>query len=147
MKIPGKGLLKTVSILFIVFGVIFTLSAIISLFSISKMNSPDFASSLPAGVNPGMFDTKTMLVSALLLLAGSVLDIVFGIFGVIRCGNPDKAHFFFTTGVILCGLSVVSLYIGVITTGFNPTSLVAFVLPALYIIGSFRLGKATANVG
>ena len=65
MKIPGKGLLKTVSILFIVFGVIFTLSAIISLFSISKMNSPDFASSLPAGGNPGMFDTKTMLVSAL----------------------------------------------------------------------------------
>lgn len=142
MDAPGKGLLKVVSILFIIFGALFIIVAALSIIGTQMMNSPQFAAALPAGTDPSQFNNKALLATSIILLAGSILDVIFGIVGIKKCKDPAKADFFFYAGIVLCGLTVISLYLGIITTGFSFTSLVGFILPALFIIGSLRYRKA-----
>jgi hypothetical protein len=142
LNAPAKGLLKTVSILFIVFGAIFTIFALLSLWGMSMLKTGGMGA-VP-GVDMSMFNSKGLMASQILLLAGSILDIVFGIIGLKKCGDPEKEGFFFYAGVILCALSVIALYLDIITAGFGVTGLIRFILPILFIVGSVIHKKALA---
>ena len=127
MNAPGKGMLKVVSILFIVFGAIAIVLSIIAV--------------LGAGVVAALAGTSAtiLVVAAILLLVSSVFMLVVGIIGIKKSGDPTKAMFFIVTGIILCVLTLISMIMN-----FDWTSLVSFVLPVLFIIGGFMNKKAAS---
>jgi hypothetical protein len=136
MNAPGKGLLKTVSILFIIFGAIATLFYVVALMGSAALSTAGFIGAVVGG---------TLLVSSVIMLIASVLELIIGIMGVGRSGNPDKAGFFITTGIVLCILTVIPFIITISAGAFDLTSLIGFILPVLYIIGG-SMNKKAATV-
>jgi hypothetical protein len=131
MEAPGKGMLKVVSILFIIFGAI---AAIIFLIV-------GVIGALVAGTAVG-------IIAILLALFGLILaavELVIGIIGLKKCEDVSQAGFFITTGIVLCVLQFISLVWGIASTGFNFTSFIGFVLPILYIVGGNMNKKAVAK--
>ena len=142
MNAYGKGLLKVVSILFIIFGAIATVILIIGLIGYAMADS--------IGGLAGI-----IIVTLILILVVSVLELIIGIVGLKKCGDPTKGRFFITTGIILCALSLVSLILSIAGGSFDVTSLgiktgtltiIGFVLPVLYIIGGSMNKKAVPPV-
>ncbi len=127
MNAPGKGLLKVVSIIFIVFGAIATLLSIIGLAGSAML------SSLTYGL------TGVLVVGMVIALIASVLELVMGIVGVKKCADPSQANFFIVTGIILCALNLISMIMY-----FQVTSLINFVLPILFIVGGVQNKNATS---
>ena len=134
MNAPAKGLLKTVSILFIIFGVIATIISLIAVLGSAVLTSM-------AGI-VGAALGGILLVVTILLLGVSVLEFILGIIGLKKCADPTKANYFIVSGIILCILSLVSLIIGIVNGSFQYTGLVGFVLPLLYIVGGVMNKKA-----
>ena len=130
MNAPGKGMLKVVSILFIIFGAIATVVSLIAVFGAAAL------SSLTGGV------TAILLVGMILLLIVSVLELIIGIIGVKKCADPSQAGFFIVTGIVLCVLALVSIILSISGGGFDFTGLIGFVLPILYIVGGNMNKKA-----
>lgn len=134
MNAPGKGLLKTVSILFIIFGAIATILSIIGLAGSAALAS--------MGGEVGAAVGGLLIIAVIFALIVSVLELVLGIVGLKKAADPTKAQFFITTGIILVALGLISLIIGIVNGGFSVTSLIGFVLPILYIIGGSQNKKA-----
>ena len=129
MNAPGKGILKVVSILFIIFGAIATILSIVGLLGSA------YLSSLAFGLG------GILVVAMVIALIGSALELVLGIVGLKKCDNPAQANFFIVAGIVLCVLNLVSMIMS-----FSVTSLIAFVLPILYIVGGVQ-NKNAANTG
>lgn len=129
MNAPGKGMLKVTSILFIIFGAIATIVSILGLIGAGMISAVTMGA------------TAILTVAMVLLLLVSVAELVIGIIGIKKSGDPTKAMFFVVTGIILCVLTLVSMIMS-----FQVTSLIGFVLPVLYIIGGFMNKNATAKV-
>lgn len=127
MDAPGKGILKTVSILFIIFGAIATVISLIGVLGFAALSTTGGV--IGAGLG------GLLMVAAVLLLIVSALELIIGIVGLRKSGDPHKAGYFITTGIVLCILSLVSMIIGIIAGGFTLTSLIGFVLPILYVVG------------
>ena len=128
MNAPGKGLLKTVSILFIIFGAIATIIALIAVVGSAALTA--MAGEVGAALG------GILLLAMILLLIASALMLVIGIIGVgKRSNDPTKAGFYIVTGIILAALELVSLILGATNGSFQWTGLVGFVLPILYIVG------------
>ena len=127
MNAPGKGMLKVVSILFIIFGAIATLLSILALVGAG------FLGAVTGGAS------ALITVAAVILLITSIAELVIGIVGVKKSGDVSSAMFFIVTGIILCVLNLVSMIMN-----FQVTSLIGFVLPVLYIVGG-ALNKKAAN--
>jgi hypothetical protein len=139
MNSPGKGLLKVASILLIIFGAIAAVILFIGLI-VYVMNVSLFGEL--AGI---------IIVTIILILIVSVLELILGIIGLKKFGDLAKGGFFITTGTILCALSLVSLILSISGGSFNVTILgiptgtltfIGFVLPVLYIIGGSMYKKA-----
>ena len=132
MNAPGKGLLKFVSILFIVFGAI---ALVVSILAMSvAIAAVDY-----------LGDIGIIAVAAvIIMLIVSVLELVLGIVGLKKSGDPAKGGFFITTGIILCVLALASLILGIAAGSFDVTSLIGFILPVLYIVGGSMNKKALA---
>lgn len=129
MNAPGKGILKVVSILFIIFGAIATVLSIIALLGSA------YLSSLSLGLG------GILIVATIIALIGSALELVLGIIGLKKCDNPAQANYFIVVGIVLCVLNLVSMIMS-----FSFTSFIAFVLPVLYIVGGFQ-NKNASNTG
>lgn len=127
MDAPGKGILKTVSILFIIFGAIATVISLIGILGSAALTAASGGVGIALG---GM-----LLIATFLLLIVSALELILGIVGLKKCGDPEKAGYFITTGIVLCILSLISMILGIAGSGFSITSLIGFVLPILYIVG------------
>ena len=122
MNPPGKTLLKTVSILFIIFGAIATIVSMLAVLGTAVLS----AGTAMAGV---------LLIAAIVMLIVSALELILGIVGLGRCADPGKAGYFITVGIILCVLALFSLIISIANGSFDFTRLIGFVLPVLYIVG------------
>ncbi len=129
MNAPGKGILKVVSILFIIFGAIATLLSIIGLAGSAMLSSMTY----------GL--TGMLTFAMVIALIASALELVMGIIGLKKCDNPSQAGFFIVTGIILCALNLISMIMY-----FQVTSLIGFVLPVLFIIGGIQ-NKNAASTG
>lgn len=127
MNAPGKGILKVVSILFIIFGAIAT---VISIFGL-------VGSAYLSAVSLGL--AGILVVATIIALIGSALELVLGIVGLKKCDNPSQANFFIVAGIVLCVLNLVSLIMS-----FNVATLIGFVLPILYIVGGVQNKNAAA---
>jgi hypothetical protein len=136
MNAPGKGILKVVSILFIVFGAIAT---VVSLFFtlVPLLVDP---TGLVMAAYAAMGLAMGSVVAALIIgIIASILELIFGIMGVKKCADPAKGKFFIVSGIILCVLTLISMILL-----FSVTSLIGFVLPILFIVGGFMNKKAVA---
>jgi hypothetical protein len=134
MNAPGKGLLKVVSILYIVFGGIFALCMILSL----------FLGSLFVSLAGNMFGAFGGILGGLLFvvfLIPAAVDLVVGIIGVKQSGDPSKALFFIIFGFILGGLTLISLI-----SSFSVWGLLGLVMPVLFIVGGFMNKNASQPV-
>lgn len=132
MNAPGKGILKTVSILFIVFGAIATVFSIIGLAGSAMLTAvaEEAAAAAVGGV---------LVLAMILAVAVSALELILGIVGLKKVADPSKAQYFIVVGIILCVLSLATTIMN-----FSVLSLVSFVLPVLYIVGGFMNKKAAA---
>lgn len=131
MNAPGKGLLKVVSILFIIFGAIATIVSLLALIGSAAITA-----------YLGDLGIVLILATAIMLIA-SVLELVLGIVGLKKCSDPAKAGFFIVTGIILCVLTLASMIMNIASAGFSAISLIGFVLPVLFIVGG-AMNKKTA---
>jgi hypothetical protein len=132
MNAPGKGLLKTVSILFIIFGAIATIVSIFAVLGSAVLTS--VAADL--GGDAGAAVGGLLMIATIIMLIVSVLELVLGIMGVgKRSNDPSKAGFYIVSGIILCVLALVSLIMSITSGGSWWTSGIGFVLPILYIVG------------
>jgi hypothetical protein len=138
MTAPAKGLLKTVSILFIIGGgimIIVSLALALSTVALSALAGPAGAAL------SGLF-----LILVLIALLDGALMLVLGIIGVgKKSGNPGKAGYYIITGIILCVISLLVLIIGIAGGSFQWIGLVGIILPLLYIIGGAMNKKAVAS--
>lgn len=127
MNAPGKVMLKTASIIYIVIGGLLALVALISFFvaGISDAFGP-LAS----------FGALGGAVIGVVLLIAAAVDLVVGIIGV---KNTTKSTFFIVFGFILGGLTLLSMI-----NGFNPWLLLGLVLPVLFVVGGFMNKNAAA---
>ena len=123
MDAPGKGMLKVVSILFIIFGAIATIVSIIAIIGSAVLT----AYTVGFGA--------IFLVGSILLLIVSVLELIIGIIGLKKCADPSQAGFFIVTGIVLVVLGLVSMFLTI--SNFQVTSLISFILPILYIVGGY----------
>lgn len=138
MNAPGKGLLKTVSILFIIFGAIATILSLFGVLGSAVLAS--VAGEFGAGAVGGL-----LMIVTILVLVVSVLELVLGIVGLKKCGDPAQAQYFIVTGIILCVLALASLIMSILESSFNFMSLIGFVLPVLYIVGGSMNKKVAAK--
>jgi hypothetical protein len=136
MDAPGRGLLKTVSILFIIFGAIAAIISLIGMFGSAALSTVGGVGFAVGGV---------LFVATVFLLIVSVLELILGIVGLNRAGDPGRAGFFITTGIVLCILALVPMIIGATAGGFTVTSLISFVLPVLYIVGGTMNRRAAVR--
>lgn len=124
MNAPGKGILKTVSILYIIFGAFFAVLMVLSL-----AIGPTLMGLGLGGILGAFGSIVGGLMFIVLLIPGTV-NLIIGILGVRRSGNPNKANFFIVVGSILGALTLFSLF-GAITFW----NLLGLVMPVLFIVG------------
>ena len=112
-------MLKVISILMIIFGALALIMSIGAFAALGFVN--DLASSL--GVE------GVSMASVALPLIASIL--VAGIVGLASKSRPVLMGF----GVIVLLITLISLIVNTVSSGFNAMNLVSFVLPILYVIG------------
>ena len=125
MNAPGKTILKVVSILYIIFGSIFALMAVLSLFLSATI------AAWMEGVWGGIGAMIGGAVFVVLLIPAAV-DLVLGILGVKYADDPHRSAFFIVTGYILAALMLISLIFS-----FSVWGLIMFAMPVLFIVGGY----------
>ncbi len=148
MNMPDKRLLKTGSILLIVFGAI---STVISVFGLIY----SFIGVYDPAIDVSLFVewASILIVTMILIFVSSALELILGCIGLKKCKDPANGGFFIAAGIVLCALSLVSLALSLACGSFNMTSLsiptgiltiVGAVLPVLYIIGGCIYKKSAS---
>ena len=133
MDTPGKIMLKIVSIIYIIFGAVFALMMILSL----------FLGSVLAGLLENTLGALGALVSGMLFVAfliPAAVDLVIGILGVKYADDPDKSKFFIVVGIVLTALTLLGNVFS-----FTVAGLIMFVMPVLYIVGGYLNRNAAVH--
>ena len=125
-KTKGSSFLKVTGILMIIGGgisIIMSIAAIIGVAAILTLG----------GVGAGI-----LVFACILALAGSAIELVTGIVGVVNCKKPEKATVCLVWGIVVAVLNVVSSILSASAgNGFSVSSLIlGLVLPVLFIIGA-----------
>jgi len=113
----SKFLLKQTSLLMVIFGIV---AAVVSLIALIR----------PEG------NTNYMVLSLVLILIASILELIFGALGFRKSDDADRSGYFLTVGII----SIIIMLIAAIVD-FSVWSLVGIVLPFLYVVGGVMLRK------
>lgn len=134
MNAPGSGLLKVISILYIIFGAIFAVLMLLSL-ALGPV-----ISNLTEGVLGGYASILGGILFVVFLIPAAV-DLVIGIIGVKKAGEPSAALFFIVIGIVLAALTL----LGMFTSGISIASLLGLVMPVLFIVGGFMNKNAVSS--
>ena len=125
-ELKGKGMLKVVSILYIVFAAINILPGLLALLNGIRAG---------AGSDVGLFLIAVGLLAAL----SGVFGLVLGILGVKWCARPEKAKVLFILGMAFVVLKLIDLVPAMVSgSGVSLGTLAGFTLPVLYVVGAFR---------
>lgn len=135
MDAPGKGMLRFVSVLFIIWGIVVTLFSLLALFASAVLVSVVGIFSTTVATAAG----GILLVVCVILLISGILQLITGILGLKKSGDTTQADFFIMNGCILCGMILISMIIS-----FQVIALIGFILSALYIAGGVMNKNATA---
>ncbi len=143
MEQKGSMLLKVISIIMMVGGIIGAVASVILAVIAGAANSVtnELSSALSEATNATVGKNMALLWFAVVLcVIGSVFEIVAGVIGKNNWNNPPKAQTLIIFGAICCVISLVSNILMIFASSFNVFSLLAgFVLPVLYIVGAVQL--------
>jgi hypothetical protein len=129
MNAPGKGILKVVSVLYIIFGGIFALLGVLALFLATTISA--WMGGMMGGMMGGLGAMAGGLLCVVLLIPAAVY-LVIGIIGARNADEPSKSTFFIVTGYILGGLSLIGLILW-----FSVWELIMLAMPVLFIVGGY----------
>lgn len=130
-----KGILKTVSILYIIFGAFFAVLMVLSI-----AIGPTLIS-LGLGNMLGVLGSLVGGVLFVVFLIPAAVNLFIGIMGVKRSGNPNKANFFIVIGIILGALTLFSLF-GALTIW----NMLGLAMPVLYILGGIMNKRVASRI-
>ena len=128
----GSKFLKVTGILMIVFGALALILSIVAAIGLATLAALDL-------------NTWQYTAAVILMLVGSIFELIAGIVGVKICNKPEKAGTCMVWGIIVIALSVLS---NVLTLVGNPDNfsivnlLTGLVIPVLYLIGAVMNKKA-----
>lgn len=128
----GSKFLKVTGILMIVFGALALILSIVAAIGLAALVALDL-------------NTWQYTLAVILMLVGSIFELIAGIVGVKNCTKPEKAGTCMVWGIIVIALSVLS---DVLTLVGNPDNfsivslLTGLVIPVLYLIGAVMNKKA-----
>lgn len=128
----GSKFLKVTGILMIVFGALALILSIVAAIGLAALAALDL-------------NTWQYTLAVILMLVGSIFELIAGIVGVKNCNKPEKAGTCMVWGIIVIALSVLS---DVLTLVGNPdnfsivTLLTGLVIPVLYLIGAVMNKKS-----
>lgn len=124
MNAPGKGILKVVSILYIVFGGLWVLLAIIGFAATSLL-----AELGPLAALGALGAAAAGIIVGIIFLIAAAVNLVVGIIGV---KDPTKSTFFIVFGFILGAFALINMF-----SAFNFWSILGLAMPVLLIVGGF----------
>lgn len=135
----GKGLLKVVGILMIIGGAISIIMSIVAIAGVGALTYLADGDLSSAQLNPTIIYT-----SCVVMILGSVAELIAGIIGVKNCTKPEKATSCLVFGIIVAIFNLLGIIIGAVGgSGFNFMSLVTgLVLPVLFIVGAVMNKKS-----
>ncbi|MDY5693708.1 MAG: hypothetical protein SPK73_02825 [Eubacteriales bacterium] len=128
----GSKFLKVTGILMIIFGALALILSIVAAIGLAALVALDL-------------NTWQYTAAVILMLVGSIFELIAGIVGVKNCNKPEKAGTCMVWGIIVIALSVLS---NVLTLVGNPDNfsivnlLTGLVIPVLYLIGAVMNKKA-----
>ena len=128
----GSKFLKVTGILMIVFGALALILSIVAAIGLAALVALHL-------------NTWQYTAAVILMLVGSIFEMIAGIVGVKNCNKPEKAGTCMVWGIIVIALSVLS---NVLTLVGNPDNfsivnlLTGLVIPVLYLIGAVMNKKA-----
>lgn len=128
----GSKFLKVTGILMIVFGALALILSIVAAIGLAALVALDL-------------NTWQYTLAVILMLVGSIFELIAGIVGVKNCNKPEKAGTCMVWGIIVIALSVLS---DVLTLVGNPDNfsivslLTGLVIPVLYLIGAVMNKKS-----
>ncbi len=130
MNAPGRGKLKVTGIIYIVFGALALLGALMSFGGSALLAGTGVSGTAAVGAVVGVLGLLTAVNAALYL--------VLGILGVKNCDAPEKCGVNFVLGVIVLVLVVIGMISTMITVGIaaSLTSVVGLVLAIIYLLGA-----------
>ncbi len=129
MEAKGRGFLKVCGILMIIGGVLGLLAAVVMVLGISAL------------VSVGAPVSATLLtVAAVIILAGSVFQLIVGIQGVKNCGNVEAADKLIKLGAAIIVINIIGVIVSVAAGGeFNIVSVLTnCIVPGLFIYGAVK---------
>ncbi|GKI14208.1 hypothetical protein CE91St44_06930 [Oscillospiraceae bacterium] len=133
-ELKGKGILKVVGILYIVFAALSILVGLLGLLGGGLLAVGGLGAEAYIGAGLGF----AAILGSIVLILSNVLGLVTGILGVKWCARADKAQTLFILGAVLVVLAVWSL-ISAISGGSGVWSAaLGLVLPALYTWGAYQ---------
>ena len=128
----GSKFLKVTGILMIIFSALALILSIVAAIGLATLAALDL-------------NTWQYTAAVILMLVGSIFELIAGIVGVKNCNKPEKAGTCMVWGIIVIALSVLS---NVLTLVGNPDNfsivnlLTGLVIPVLYLIGAVMNKKA-----
>ena len=128
----GSKFLKVTGILMIIFGALALILSIVAAIGLAALVAMEL-------------NTWQYTAAVILMLVGSIFELIAGIVGVKNCNKPEKAGTCMVWGIIVIALSVLS---NVLTLVGNPDNfsivnlLTGLVIPVLYLIGAVMNKKA-----
>ena len=128
----GSKFLKVTGILMIIFGALALILSIVAAIGLAALVALDL-------------NTWQYTAAVILMLVGSIFELIAGIVGVKNCNKPEKAGTCMVWGIIVIALSLLS---NVLTLVGNPDNfsivnlLTGLVIPVLYLIGAVMNKKA-----
>jgi uncharacterized membrane protein HdeD (DUF308 family) len=114
----GKFLLKAISVLMMVFGLVVAIYAIVYIVTPEE-------------------EIDNWTTAAVLLVITCLLEFVFGIIGFRSSDDPGRATYFIVTGLIAAILAIISMFMAI-----TQWTVVSLVLPVYYVVGGVLLRKA-----
>ena len=140
----GSTLLKVVSILMIIGGIIGAVGSLIMALvagaaSVAVQDAEVQASIAEAGTTAGTVQT-ILWVSTIIMIISAVIEIIAGVKGKKNWNNPAMAKTLIIWGVVCAVISVIGNIISATGDGVSPLTIITgLVIPILYIIGAVQL--------
>ena len=154
MEQKGSMLLKVVSIIMMIGGIIGAVVSVIMAIVVAvgqaAFSQPETQAALNDALAQANVDKSAagavmglLWVGVIILVAGSVLEIIAGVKGKNNWNNPSQAQTLMILGIVCAVLSIIgNILFAVSGAGAQIISiLTGLVLPVLYIIGTVQLKK------
>ena len=142
----GSMLLKVVSILMIIGGIIGAIGSVIMIVIAAilptALNDPEVQASMAAEGTSAAAVTGVFVVATIILIVSAVIEIIAGVKGKKNWNNPAAAKTLIIWGIVCAVLNVIGIcFMASSDSSFGAYIVTGLVIPILYIIGAVQLKK------